>query len=42
MIDEADINRDGEVDETEFFNLMKKINVLWLSKKLKISIFNLI
>ena len=23
MIEEADINRDGEVDESEFFNLMK-------------------
>jgi len=28
MIEEADLDRDGEVDETEFFNLMKKINVL--------------
>ncbi len=28
MIEEADLNRDGEVDESEFFNLMKKINVL--------------
>lgn len=28
MIDEADLNKDGEVDDSEFLNLMKKINVL--------------
>ena len=28
MIDEADLDQDGEVDEQEFFALMKKINVL--------------
>eukprot|EP00340_Litonotus_pictus_P002313 CAMPEP_0170515634 /NCGR_PEP_ID=MMETSP0209-20121228/2046_1 /TAXON_ID=665100 ORGANISM="Litonotus pictus, Strain P1" /NCGR_SAMPLE_ID=MMETSP0209 /ASSEMBLY_ACC=CAM_ASM_000301 /LENGTH=172 /DNA_ID=CAMNT_0010800211 /DNA_START=5 /DNA_END=523 /DNA_ORIENTATION=- len=28
MIEEADLDRDGDVDENEFYNLMKKINVL--------------
>lgn len=28
MIDEADLNKDGEVDDSEFMNLMKKLNVL--------------
>lgn len=28
MIEEADLNKDGEVDDSEFMNLMKKLNVL--------------
>lgn len=28
MIDEADLDHDGDVNEEEFFKLMKKINVL--------------
>lgn len=44
MIDEADMDGDGEVNEAEFFRMMKKTEIFWksssLKKHCKTSIFN--
>ena len=35
MIDEADMDGDGEVNEAEFFRMMKKTEIFWKSSSLK-------
>ena len=31
MIDEADMDGDGEVNEAEFFRMMKKTEIFWIT-----------
>jgi len=33
MIDEADRNGDGEIDEEEFVRIMKKTNLFWAKER---------